>query len=74
MKLEFKEGERVKAICSHAYRITEGRVYTVVKFEPEFYDDRSKSGFTWPAYATVIGDSGEPITCHAHRFRKLEAN
>jgi hypothetical protein len=74
VRLEFKEGEQVRAICNHAYRIKEGKIYTIIKFEPEFYDRTSPSGFTWPSYATVIGDNGKPITCHAHRFAKLEAN
>lgn len=49
MKIELKEGEQVKAICNHAYQIKEGKIYTIIKFEPEFYDNTSNpSGFIWP--------------------------
>ncbi len=70
----FEKGEKVKALCNYAYQITEGKIYEVVKYEPEYCDRRNGAWFTWPAYLTVIGDDGEPITGHAHRFTKLNAD
>ena len=72
MKIEFRAGEVVKANCSHAYRITEGKSYTVISFEPEFYDSTHSTGFVWPAYVIVLDDNNQPLHCHAHRFTKLE--
>lgn len=72
MKIIFTAGEQVKALCSHAYRIREGMVYTVVRFEPEYYDSEHPCGFTWPAYVVVLDDNGEELHCHAYRFTKLE--
>ncbi len=63
----FKAGQTVVSIGSYAYLLTEGKQYIVVKYEAECPD----LNFTWPAYVTVIGDSGKPVTCHAYRFRAL---
>ena len=63
----FKAGEVVVATGSYNWRLTEGKEYTVIKYEAEFTD----TTFTWPAYVTVIGDSGKPVTGHTHRFHKL---
>lgn len=59
-----KVGETVIATGGYSWHLTKGREYVVTKYEPEFRD----TNFTWPAYVTVIGDSGKPVTGHAHRF------
>jgi hypothetical protein len=68
--LKFKVGQTVIATAVHDYRyhLTEGKQYVVTKFE----DRQPDQNFTWPAYVTVIGDWGKPVTCHTHRFRPLE--
>lgn len=66
----FEVGETVVATCSHAWHITEGKQYVVTKYEPPY--PAPDIGFTWPAYVTVIGDFGKSVTCHTHRFRRLE--
>lgn len=58
----------VVATGSYNWLLTEGKQYKVVKYEPECRDPT----FTWPAYVTVIGDSGKPVTGHTHRFRPLK--
>jgi hypothetical protein len=62
---EFPVGQKVIATGSYNWLLTEGKEYTVTKFEPE---DPGPT-FTWPAYVTVTGDSGKPVTGHTHRFR-----
>lgn len=64
----FEVGQVVVATGSYNWLLTEGKQYTVVKYEPEFRD----TNFTWPAYVTVIGDSGKRVTGHTHRFRALK--
>ena len=63
----FEFGQTVVATGSYNGLLTEGKQYTVVKYEPPFREPH----FTWPVYVTVIGDSGKPVTGHAHRFRAL---
>ena len=64
----FEVGQLVVATGSYNWLLTEGKQYVVIKYEPEQYDPT----FTWPAYVTVIGDSGKPVTGHTHRFRALK--
>lgn len=63
----FTVGQVVVATGSYMHQITEGKQYTVTRYEPEY---RSPN-FTWPAYVTVIGNFGKPVTGHTHRFRPL---
>ena len=65
---EFKVGQIVEAIGSYMWQLTEGKKYTVTVYQPEVRDPT----FTWPAYVTVIGDSGKPVTGHTHRFRAVQ--
>jgi hypothetical protein len=48
--------------------LTEGKEYTVVRYEPR----HGTPTFMWPPYITVIGDHGKPVTAHCHRFRLPE--
>lgn len=63
----FEVGETVVATGSYYCLLTEGKQYTVIKYEEEFRD----GAFTWPAYVTVVGDGGRSVTGHTHRFRPL---
>lgn len=49
---------------SSGYAFTEGKHYTVEKYEPSVAD----LNFTWPAYLHVVDDNGKVAVCHAHRF------
>lgn len=62
---EFAVGQVVEATGSYGGTLTENKKYTVTKYEPEARDET----FTWPAYVTVIGDYGQPVTGHTYRFR-----
>lgn len=66
----FAVGDKVIAVSNGSYNwlLTEGKEYTVVKYEPPHRDPT----FTWPAYVTVLGDHGKPVTGHAHRFKHKE--
>lgn len=66
-KPEFEVGQEVEATGSYMHQLTKGKKYTVTKYEPEYPEPGI--GFTWPAYVTVIGDFGKPVTGHAYRFR-----
>lgn len=68
-KPTFTVGQVVIATSSYNWLLTEGKRYTVVKYEPEVYEPEAR--FTWSAYVTVIGDSGKPVTGHTYRFRPL---
>lgn len=65
----FKVGQTVVSTCHYMHQLTPGKRYVVTKYEPEYPD----TNFTWPAYVTVLGDSGTPVTGHTHRFRALAA-
>ena len=66
----FEVGETVVATGSYFWSLTEGKQYVVVKYEPPYREP--DLAFTWPAYVTVIGDHGKPVTGHTYRFRRLE--
>ena len=68
----FNEGDQVICTGSRGYDFTTGKVYTVLKYEPQYYDADTPSGFTWPAYVKVKDDSGLEVFCHAHRFKLAE--
>lgn len=66
----FTPGQRVKALCSVGYVITEGKEYVVHEYTPRA---RSENGhFTWPAYVTVTGDHGKLCTTHTQRFIAID--
>jgi len=50
------------------YNLTEGKQYNLVEYIPPFSD----SGFTFPAYVTLLDDNGKTTQCHAHRFKTLD--
>lgn len=62
----FEPGQPVVATGSYGYAITEGKEYEVLEYTPR----NPTPTFTWPAYVTVKGDFGKPITGHTHRFRR----
>lgn len=64
----FEVGQTVVATGSYNWLLTEGKKYVVTKYEEECRTEN----FTWPAYVTVIGDSGEPVVGHTYRFRALK--
>ena len=64
----FEVGQSVVATGSYNWLLTEGKQYVVTGHQPEEYTPT----FTWPAYVTVIGDSGKPVTGHTQRFRALK--
>ena len=64
----FEAGQVVVATGSYNWLLTEGKQYVVIKYEEECPTEN----FTWPAYVTVIGDSGKPVTGHTHCFRALK--
>lgn len=66
----FEVGQKVVATGSYNWLLTKGKQYEVIKYEPPFPEPNI--GFTWPAYVTVIGDSGKPVTGHTYRFRALK--
>lgn len=66
----FEVGQVVEATCSYDWLLTKGKQYTVTHYQPSCPD--LHIGFTWPAYVTVIGDSGKPVTGHTYRFRAVQ--
>lgn len=66
----FTVGQKVIATCNYMHQLTEGKQYTVIDYIPSARD--SNAAFTWPAYVTVIGDSGKPVTGHTYRFKPVE--
>lgn len=60
----------MKVKCRNAngyHTLTTGKTYELVRTEPEVYEENC-GGFTWPAYAIVIGDTGKEVISHATRF------
>ena len=64
----FEVGQVVIATGTYMHQINEGKEYTVIGYQPQEYTPI----FTWPAYVTVIGNSGTPVTGHTHRFTKKQ--
>lgn len=64
-----KAGDRVVCIgnSGYGYLLTENKEYTVVRYEPAEQSDLAN--YRRPAYMVVLGDSGQPVHAHAHRFR-----
>lgn len=65
--IKFEVGQVVVATSSYNWLLTEGKKYTVV----EYQEEQHTPTFTWPAYVTVIGDSGKKVTGHTYRFRAV---
>lgn len=64
----FVEGQVVEATGGYNWLLTKGKRYVVLKYEPKVHHEN----FTWPAYVTVMGDHGKPVTGHTHRFRAVD--
>lgn len=62
----FNDGDTAICVGSRSYMFTTNKKYTIIKFHPPCRIDGS--AFTWPAYVTVIDDTGKTVSCHAHRF------
>lgn len=68
----FTVGQKVIAtgrLDGYKNYLTEGKEYTVIKYEPSYPSELPN--FVWPAYAFVTSDLGEPIGSHTYRFRPL---
>jgi hypothetical protein len=63
----FEVGQVVEATGSYSWLLTEGKRYEVVNYDPPVVTPT----FTFPAYVTVIGDSGKPVVGHTYRFRAI---
>lgn len=63
-----KEGDRVICRVPRGYPFTEGKEYTVIRYEPSSRDGH----FTWPDYVHVTNDWGLTSVCHAHRFEVIQ--
>lgn len=61
----YKPGTALVAKESYAYCITEGKVYTVVKYEPRCRCD----WFTYPEYVTIVDDHGDHTRFYTWRFK-----
>lgn len=70
MQTVFEVGEVVEAVYCQGYPLTLGKRYTVTRFEGPVAE-AGCGGFVWPAYVTVVGDTGKPCVCHTHRFKKI---
>jgi len=67
---EFTIGQTVAGAYVQGYEnhLTAGKRYVVTDYSPA---ERTEIGFTFPAYVTVIGDSGRPVTAHTYRFKAI---
>lgn len=61
----FKPGDKVTPAYTTGYRLTLGKVYEVVEYDPPFHEEV----FTWPAYVVTHDDLGFLIVAHARRFK-----
>ena len=66
----FTPGDVVIANTDYGYNVVKDKEYVVTKYEPPYPEPGTS--FTWPAYVTVTGDHGKPVTGHTYRFRKKE--
>ena len=67
---KFYEGQRVIATGSYGYLLTTGKEYEVVGVTPPLV----LPYFTFPEYVSVIGDDGNLVTGHSHRFQPVAEN
>lgn len=67
---EFTIGQTVTTghISGYEYHLTAGKRYTVTDYSPPV---RMENGYTFPAYVTVAGDDGRPVTAHTYRFKPI---
>lgn len=68
--LVFKPGDQVVCTSSSGYAFTEGKTYTILKYEPQGTVD--EGWFVWPAYVSVEDDRGKRVFCHTYRFKHVE--
>lgn len=61
----FNQGDKITPIYTSGYRLTAGKVYVVVSYDPPF----SEENFTWPAYVEFLDDRGKFAVAYARRFR-----
>lgn len=61
----FQKGDKVTPVYTSDYRLTLGKVYEVVDYDPPYPDEN----FTWPAYVIVHDDLGIRCVAHARRFK-----
>ena len=61
----FGKGDKVTPLYITDYRLTVGKVYVVVTYDPPF----SEEAFTWPAFVQLHDDLGRFVTAHARRFK-----
>jgi hypothetical protein len=66
----FVPGQKVRAVASVGWSLTEGKEYTVVEVTPPCYHPHAR--FTFPVYVTVLNDQGKPRQWHTHRFQPVE--
>lgn len=66
----FTVGQQVVATGPYMWSLTEGKTYTVVEYTPEL----PTPTFTFPAYVTVVGDLGNHVTGHTHRFACIQGH
>lgn len=62
-------GDVVVCVGSRGYCLTTGKEYTVLDYQPAWYDSSAAAGFKWPAYVIVEDDFGVRVHCHASRFK-----
>lgn len=65
---KFEVGQVVVATSSYNGSLTKDKRYVVTKYEPRTRVET----YTFPAYVTVIGDFGKPVTGHTYRFKAVE--
>lgn len=66
-----KAGQLVRCLYADGYNFKEGGEYIVAKYTPP-YQTQGAGGFTFPAYVSVIDDTGLVATCHASRFEVIQ--
>lgn len=64
----FHVGQRVKCTGGYSWLLAEGKEYTAIRYEK----GERVNGYQWPAYVTVTGDAGKPVTGHTHRFKAID--
>lgn len=61
-----KPGDIVICRGNYSYHLTQGKEYTVLRYEASEQSDLPS--FTWPANVVVEDDMGKLVHCHADRF------
>ncbi len=68
MSTVFTIGQKIKAVASFGWRLTEGAEYEVV----DVIERLVTPHFTFPEYVVVLDDFGGRVSCHTHRFKAIE--